>query len=75
MVIKTTNPEVLWESLCDTSVEHCPFPTPEDIRLYLETVVTKEGVKCLDEPPFKYLSIEEISHILWTFQSNSVSNN
>ena len=75
MVIKTTNPEILWESLCDISVEKYPFPTPKDIKRYLETVVAKEGIQCLDVPPFKYLSIEELSHILWDFQYSSVSNN
>ena len=75
MVIKTIDPETLWESLCDTSVEKCPFPTPEDIKRYLETVVTKEGIKCLDVPPFNYLSIKELSYILWNFQSSSITNN
>ena len=75
MIIKTTDPEILWESLCDTSVEECPFPTPEDIRRYLETVVVKEGIKCLNVPPFNYLSIEKLSRILWDFQNRFISNN
>jgi len=75
MVTKTIDPETLWESLCYTSVEECPFPTPEDIKRYLETVVVKEGIKCLDVPPFNYLSIEKLSRILWDFQNRFISNN
>tara|TARA_R110000824_G_scaffold22325_5_gene81849 strand:- start:506 stop:733 length:228 start_codon:yes stop_codon:yes gene_type:complete len=75
MVIKTIDPEILWESLCDTSVKKCPFPAPKDIKRYLETVVAKEGIQCLDVPPFKYLSIEELSHILWDFQYSFISSN
>ena len=75
MVIKTTNPEILWESLCDTSVKKCPFLTSEDIRRYLETVVVKEGIQCLDVPPFNYMSIDKLSNILWNFQNRSISNN
>ena len=75
MVIKNINPEILWGSLCDIPVKEYPFPTLEDIKRYLETVVTKEGIKCLDVPPFNYLSIKELSYILWNFQSSSITNN